>query len=589
MLRTHTCGELTAKQIGQKVTLCGWVHDRRDLGGLIFLTLRDRYGRTQIILDPEQCPHAHTIAEKVRAEFVLKVTGEVKKRAPGQEKPEQTTGEIEIAPEKLEILNQAKTPPFETDAEVRNEDLRLEYRYLDLRRERMQENLKLRHDLVLTIRNFFNQENFWDVETPIMVKGTPEGSREYLVPSRIHPGKFYVLPQSPQQLKQLLMLSGVDKYFQVARCFRDEDLRGDRQPEFTQFEIEMSFCEQDDVIDVIEKCFRELTEKHAAEKNWQKFLENNRFVKLTWQEAMERFGSDKPDLRFGLELKDLTKISRNCGFGVFEKSERVFGLCVPRAKGEFSRKQIEELEAVAKQNGAGGLAWYRIGEESGAVGKNASEEFRTELKKIFEAQDGDLILFGAGDFLHATEPLGAVRLKIGDALNLRNPDDWAYLWVTEFPMFEVKDDGTVQAQHHPFTAPHPDDREKLDSDPMSCRALAYDIVLNGVELGGGSIRIHDPKLQRKIFDIFGMSEEETQAKFGHLLKAFEYGCPPHGGCAMGLDRVVMLFADEPNIREVIAFPKNQVAADLMLGAPSEMPEKELSEQNISVKLSEKDE
>ncbi len=586
MLRTHTCGELTAKNIGENVTLCGWVHDRRDLGGLIFLTLRDRHGLTQIILDPGKCPEAHAIAEKVRAEFVLEIKGLVQARAAGQEKKDQATGEIEIIPTELNVLNKSQTPPFEIDADVKNEDLRLEYRYLDLRRERLQKNLKLRNDMTLTIRNFFDQEDFLDIETPIMVKGTPEGSREYLVPSRIHPGKFYVLPQSPQQLKQMLMVAGYDRYVQIARCFRDEDLRGDRQPEFTQVDYEMSFVEPEDVIDVTERLFIELTEKHAPQAEWKKFLNDGKFTRMTWKNAMEQYGSDKPDIRFGLELHDVTEVSRDCGFGVFEKSERVFALCVPKELGEFSRKKIEALEAVAKQNGAGGLAWYRIGQEGGAVAKNASYEFQTALVNEFNAKEGDLVLFGAGDFLTAVEPLGAVRLQLGDQLGLRKENEWAYLWVEDFPMFETKDDGTVAAQHHPFTAPHPDDADKLKSAPIECRALAYDIILNGVELGGGSIRIHDPELQHQIFDIFGMSEEETQSKFGHILKAFSYGCPPHGGCALGLDRMVMLFAGEPNIREVIAFPKNQMASDLMLGSPAAMPTKELDEQNIEVKISE---
>lgn len=586
MLRTHTCGELTAKNIGEKVTLCGWVHDRRDLGGLIFLTLRDRHGKTQIIIDPKKCSEAHEIAEKVRAEFVLEITGKVNARAAGQEKKDQKTGEIEIAPETLKVLNKAKTPPFEIDADVKNEDLRLEYRYLDLRRERLQRNLKLRHDMTLTIRNYFDQEDFIDVETPIMVKGTPEGSREYLVPSRVHPGKFYVLPQSPQQLKQLLMVAGYDRYVQIARCFRDEDLRGDRQPEFTQVDYEMSFVSPEDVIDVTERLFVELTEKHATDKDWKKFLVDGKFKQMTWAEAMNKYGSDKPDIRFGMELHDLTEIKANCGFGVFENCERVFGICVPKSLGEFSRKQIEELERVAKQNGARGLAWFRIGQDGGAVAKNTSSDFQDKLKAEFKAEDGDLILFGAGDFLSAVEPLGAVRLQLGDDLNLRKANEWAYLWVVDFPMFEKKEDGTIAASHHPFTAPHPEDAHKLEAAPMECRALAYDIVMNGVELGGGSIRIHDPELQHTIFDIFGMTEEETQAKFGHLLQAFECGCPPHGGCALGLDRMVMLFAGEPNIREVIAFPKNQMASDLMLGSPSALPTKELDEQNISVKMPE---
>ncbi len=585
MLRTHTCGELTAKNIGEEVILTGWMHRRRDLGGLIFFDLRDRYGLTQIIVDPK-VPKAHLVAEKIRAEFVLKVRGKVQARAEGQANKDMQTGEIEIFAESLEIINEAKTPPFEisSETEVKNEDLRLEYRYLDLRREQMQKNLLLRNDMTNTIRNYFHRENFIDVETPIMVKGTPEGSREYLVPSRLHPGKFYVLPQSPQQLKQLLMVGGLDKYFQIARCFRDEDLRGDRQPEFTQFEIEASFVEQDDVIDYIERCFYDLNENHAKNKDWKKFLVDGKFRRLTWLEAMTKYGSDKPDLRFGLELTDITEISRDSGFGVFDNSEKVFALKVSLkdAPEGFSRKKIDELEKVAKQNGARGLAWWRVGEETGAVGKNTTEKFREILTDKVGAEAGDMIFFGAGDFISATEPLGAVRSKLGDDLGLKNSRDFAYCWVVDFPLFEKKDDGTIASAHHPFTAVHPDDAEILKTDPMKCRALAYDIVLNGVELGGGSIRIHDPKLQKQIFEILGMNDEEISRKFGHLLKAFEYGCPPHGGCAMGLDRVVMLFADEPNIREVMAFPKNQMAVDLMLGAPSPMPEKELAEQNIQI-------
>lgn len=583
MLRTNTCGELSAKNIGEEVILSGWMHRRRDLGGLIFFDLRDRYGLTQVIVDPKMAD-VHKVAENIRAEFVLKIRGKVQSRAAGQANKDMKTGEIEVFAEFLEITNEAKTPPFEisSETEVKNEDLRLEYRYLDLRREQMQKNLVLRNDMTHTIRNYFHREKFVDIETPIMVKGTPEGSREYLVPSRLHPGKFYVLPQSPQQLKQLLMVGGLDKYFQIARCFRDEDLRGDRQPEFTQFEIEASFVEQDDVIDYIERCFVDLNENHAKNKEWKKFLVDGKFKQITWLEAMTKYGSDKPDLRFGLEMTDITEISRDSGFGVFDNSERVFALKVDKKLGEFSRKNIDELEGVAKQNGARGLAWWRAGEETGAVGKNTSAKFREILTKKVEANAGDIIFFGAGDFISATEPLGAVRSRLGDNLGLKNNDEFAYCWIVDFPLFEAKDDGTMASAHHPFTAVHPDDAEMLKNEPMKCRALAYDIVLNGVELGGGSIRIHDPRLQKQIFEILGMNEEEISRKFGHLLKAFEYGCPPHGGCAMGLDRVVMLFADEPNIREVMAFPKNQMAVDLMLGAPSPMPEKELSEQNIQI-------
>lgn len=586
MHRTHTCGELTAQNIGETTTLSGWVHGRRDLGGLIFVDLRDHYGLTQVVFNPEKNPEIHALAESIRPEWVIKISGKIVARIEGQANADMQTGEIEIEAESLEVLSKSDVPPFEIDAENVREELRMEYRYMDLRREKMQKNLRLRHDMVRTIRDYFSKENFLEIETPIMVKGTPEGSREYLVPSRLHAGEFYVLPQSPQQLKQLLMVGGVDKYFQIARCFRDEDLRGDRQPEFTQFEIEASFVEQEDIINYIEGSFHALAEKHATQKNWKKFLgKNEKFLRITWQEAMEKYGSDKPDLRFGLEFSDATEISRTCGFGVFENSERVFALKIPGNLGTFSRKDIDTLTEVAKTHGAGGLAWLRIGEESGAVAKNTTPEFQKALTDLVEGKEGDIVFFGAGDFLTAVEPLGAVRLAIGDRFELRNNDEFAFAWIVDFPLFEKKEDGAIQAAHHPFTMPHPEDMDKLESDPMSCRALAYDIVMNGVELGGGSIRIHDRELQHKMFEVLGMSEDEIQMKFGHILKAFSYGVPPHGGCAMGLDRVVMLFADEPNIREVMAFPKNNMGRDLMLGAPSTMPEKEVSEQNIQVKNS----
>jgi aspartyl-tRNA synthetase len=583
MLRTHTNGELRSSHIDEDVTVCGWVNNRRDHGGIIFIDLRDRYGLTQVVFDPKISAEAHKLAESVRNEWVLECKGKVRDRGEGLHNDNLETGAIEIAVSELKVLNKAKTPPFEIDKEIKNEDLRMEYRYLDLRREQMQKNLKLRHEMCLVIRNYFNEQDFLDVETPVMVKGTPEGSREYLVPSRIHPGKFYVLPQSPQQLKQLLMLGGIDKYFQIARCFRDEDLRGDRQPEFTQFELEMSFADQDDVMEVVEKCFYELNKKCVQGKDWEKNLENGKFPRMTWKDAMEKYGSDKPDIRFDMEFVPITEECKECGFGVFENSKYVTTLKLPKNVGELSRKDIDNLTDLAKQNGALGLAWYRVNEESGPVAKNGTPEFLATLKKKTNAEDGDLIFFGAGeDLVAASEPLGAVRSALGDKFNLKNPNEFAYLWVYDFPLFEQKDDGSIQAAHHPFTSPHHDDLQYLDSDPMRVRSYAYDIVLNGVELGGGSIRIHDPALQKKMFEVLGLTEEETQMKFGHILKAFEYGCPPHGGCAMGLDRVVMMFADEPNIREVIAFPKNQSAQDLMLGAPSVMPEKELREQNISV-------
>lgn len=583
MYRTHTAGELRISDDRKEVVLAGWTYHRRDHGGIIFIDLRDRYGITQLVFDPEYNPEAHKKAENVRSEWVLKVKGVVRPRGEGLENPHLSTGKIEVLVQDIEILNEAKTPPFELSLEkdVR-EDLRLEYRYLDLRREKMQKNMKLRNDMMQNIRNFFHSEDFLDIETPIMVKGTPEGSREYLVPSRLHPGSFYVLPQSPQQLKQLCMVGGIDKYYQIARCFRDEDLRGDRQPEFTQLDIEMSFVEQEDVVTVVENMLKELTQKCAPQKKWELYLENGRFQRMTWKQAMQKYGSDKPDIRFGMEFVDCSKEAKTSGFGIFEKSAYLFALKAEKQFGELTRKDIDTLTTLAQQHGAGGLAWLRVGEESGPVAKNSTPEFLSTVIEKTNAKNGDIIFFGAGEFVKAVEPLGAVRSDLGDRFGLKNPEEFAFTWVLDFPMFEQKDDGSIQASHHPFTHPHKEDFSLLESDPLQVRSYAYDIVLNGVELGGGSIRIHDPSMQSKMFQVLGLTEEETESKFGHLIKAFEYGCPPHGGCALGIDRLVMLWADEPTIREVIAFPKDQNARDLMLRSPSPLPEKELAEQNIKV-------
>jgi len=586
MLRTHTCGELTKKDVGKEVTLCGWVHRRRDHGGIIFVDLRDRYGLTQIVFDPAIASEDFHLAEKIRPEFVLQATGKVRLRLEGQANKSMATGEIEVEINALKVLNTSKTPPFEIDQEKEvGEELRLKYRYLDLRRERMKQNLILRAEMVQTIRDFFYHEGFIDIETPIMIKGTPEGSREYLVPSRLHAGQFYVLPQSPQQLKQLLMVGGIDKYFQIARCFRDEDQRGDRQPEFTQFELEMSFAEEDDILDVIERCFLQLTEKHAPDKKLvpAKAGISEKFPRLTYHEAMTTYGSDKPDMRFDLKLIDISKESENCGFGVFENAKHVFALPVPQKYGAFPRKQVDDLTDLARKHGAGGLAWIRIGEDSGPVAKHAKPEFLAAITKKTKAEKGDILLFGAGDFETTLTSLGAVRSELGNIFRLKNPEEFSYVWIYNFPLFEKNAEGEIGAVHHPFTRPLEEDRGFLKTDPLKARAHAYDIVLNGVELGGGSLRIHESDLQAEVFDILNISKKDAEKRFGHMLKAFEYGAPPHGGCAMGLDRVVMIFANEPNIREVIAFPKNQQAQDLMLGAPATMPEEQLKELNILIK------
>lgn len=583
MLRTHTCGELTGNNDAKPVTLCGWVHRRRDHGGLIFIDLRDKYGFTQIVIDPENA-NAFKVAETVRPEWVLKITGNVRKRLEGAERDDNPTGEIEVLVDEITVLNEAKTPPFEIDqpstgsgqGEV-NEELRLEYRYLDLRRERMQKNIAMRHEVMKIVRDYFYGQGFQEVETPILIKGTPEGSREYLVPSRLYNGNFYVLPQSPQQLKQLLMIAGFDKYFQIARCFRDEDQRGDRQPEFTQFELEMSFCEQEDVIQVMEGCFVELTKQLRPDKK----LQTEPFQRITYADAMHLYGSDKPDLRFDLQFVDVTDIAKDSGFKVFSAAPVVKAMRVPSGD-KLSRKDIDDFTDLAQRHGAKGLAWVRVDEDSGPVVKNSTPEFLQALNTTTGASKGDIIFFAAGDFPHALEPLGEVRKAAAAKLELIDESVWSYLWVVDFPMFEQGADGQVGAVHHPFTRPHPEDEELFATEPLKARATAYDLVLNGNEVGGGSMRIHEQALQKKVFDVLGITPEDAERRFGHMLKAFAYGAPPHGGIAMGLDRVVMLLADEPNIREVIAFPKDQKAKDLMLGAPSHMPDEQIEELGLKI-------
>ena len=583
MYRTHTCSELTAKHVGEKVTLSGWVHRRRDHGGIIFIDLRDRYGLTQVVFDPEFDKKALEVAEGVRSEYVLKVTGEVRKRIEGQANPNMETGEIEVYINEIEILNDAKTPPFEIDIEKNvNEELRLKYRYLDLRHERMQKNMVLRHKMIMAIRNFMDKEGFVDIETPILIKGTPEGSREYLVPSRLYPGKFFVLPQSPQQLKQMLMIAGFDKYFQIARCFRDEDQRGDRQPEFTQLDMEMSFVEEKDVTEINERLLMELSREFAPDKK----IMHTPFPVITWKEAMETYGSDKPDIRFDMKITDISEIVKDCEFGVFSNNVKGGGVVKAlKVEGvaDWPRSEIDKLEELAKIHGAKGLAYfvYKEGDIKSPIAKFLKED---EIKAITEktgAKTGDIVFFGADKFVTACEALGQVRLACGKKLGLIDNNVLAYLWVNDFPMFEKDEEtGGMAAVHHPFTRPGKED-ESL-TNPEEATAIAYDVVLNGSEIGGGSIRIHEHSLQQRIFEILKISPEDAEMRFGHMLEAFKYGAPPHGGIAWGLDRLVMLFADEPNIREVIAFPKDQKAKDLTLGAPSVMPEKDVKEANVKI-------
>jgi aspartyl-tRNA synthetase len=583
MYRTQHCNELTQKNIGEEVTLCGWVNRRRDHGGVIFIDLRDRYGLSQIVSDPVNFNEAHNLMDKARPEYVLQIKGVVRARPEGQTNENMDTGAIEVEVHELEILNEALTPPFEIDNDKDvSEDLRLKYRYLDLRRERLRGNIILRSRIIKYIRDFLDENEFLEIETPILIKGTPEGSREYLVPSRIYPGNFYVLPQSPQQLKQLLMISGFDKYFQVARCFRDEDQRGDRQPEFTQLDVEMSFVEEEDVMDVSEKLILELVKKFATKKK----IKEEPFPVLTYDEAMNKYGSDSPDLRFDLKIKDITEICKGCGFGVFKSVAKGGGVVKAlwvSGGAKFTRREIDEFEEKAKVFGAKGLAYivFEKGGMKSPIVKFFDKKELDEIVKITGAKDGDIVFFCADKFNVACESMGLVRTEVAKKMDLIDKDLFAFCWVKDFPMFEHDEEGDrFNAVHHPFTLPK--DPKEFDKDPKNALALAYDLVLNGTEIGGGSIRIHNGKVQKKVFEFLKVSEDDAERRFGHMLEAFSYGAPPHGGIAWGLDRLVMIFADEPNIREVIAFPKDQKAKDLMLGAPSEMPDEQIKELHIKL-------
>jgi aspartyl-tRNA synthetase len=588
--RSYYCGEVTELHIGEKVTLKGWVQKRRDLGGLIFIDLRDRTGIVQIVFNPEVSKEALAIAEKVRNEYVLDVHGTVVAREEGAVNKNLKTGRIEVQVESVTIINEAKNPPFvigdQTDVA---EEIRLKYRYLDLRRPVMFETLKLRHDVTKSIRHFLDNEGFIDVETPYLNRSTPEGARDYLVPSRVHPGEFYALPQSPQIFKQLLMVAGVDRYYQIARCFRDEDLRADRQPEFTQVDIEMSFMSQDDIISLIERMMQKVM------KEVKGMDVSIPFKRMSYNEAMSRYGSDKPDTRFDMELVDVSEVVQHSSFKVFTSTVanggQVKGLNVKGAANQYSRKDIDALTEFVARYGAKGLAWLKVEEEGlkGPIAKFFSEEEQQGLLQSFEAEVGDLLLFVADKKAVVADALGALRLKLGKDLGLIDENRFNFLWITDWPLLEYdEEDKRYYAAHHPFTMPVREDIELLDSDPGRVRAQAYDLVLNGYELGGGSLRIFERDVQEKMFQVLGFSEEEAKVQFGFLLEAFEYGTPPHGGIALGLDRLVMLLAGRSNLRDTIAFPKTASASCLMTDAPGKVSKEQLDELHLSIQVKEEE-
>lgn len=580
MLRTHTCGELRSSEIGQMVRLSGWLSRSRDLGGMTFIDLRDRYGLTQLVFNMEDDKNLCEKARRLGREFVISIEGFVRER---QSKNAQLpTGDIEIQVSTLTILNASKTPPFTIENDTDGgEDLRMRYRYLDLRRDIVRRNLQLRHKLATSVRNYLNKLEFIEVETPVLIKSTPEGARDFVVPSRMNPGEFYALPQSPQTFKQILMVAGFDRYYQIVKCFRDEDLRADRQPEFTQIDCELSFIEQEDILTIFEGMVTYLFKE-------TKGIELTQFPRMTYAEAMQRYGNDKPDIRFDMQLIDFTHMTRNSGFVVFDQAELVIGIAVPKAS-EYTRKQIDALTEWVKrpQIGAGGLIYIRY-QEDGTLKSSVDKFFNQEKLMAFaqaaHAEPGSLILILAGAESKTRKAASELRLEMGEQLGLRPRETFAPLWVVDFPLLEWDEDNQRwHAMHHPFTSPKPEDIELLKSNPGATRANAYDLVINGVEIGGGSIRIHDKSLQQEMFSLLGFTPEQAQAQFGFLMNAFEFGAPPHGGIALGFDRLCAMFGGVDSIRDFIAFPKNNSGRDMMIDAPSTIDDKQLDELSLSLK------
>ncbi len=578
--RTHSCGELTRKDLKKEIKLCGWVNSRRDHGGIIFIDLRDRYGFTQVVLDPKKIPEA----DKLRREWCIQISGSVRERPSGMENKKMITGEIEVEVKSLNILNESEVPPFEIDDRVEaNEELRLKYRYLDLRRPIMQEHLLIRHKAAHAAREYLSSQGFLEIETPILVKPTPEGARDYLVPSRVNPGKFYALPQSPQLYKQILMVSGFDRYFQLARCLRDEDLRADRQPEHTQIDIEMSFAEEEDIFTVVEG----LMESIFKVKNMKI---KTPFPRIPYKEAMEKYGSDKPDLRFNLEFIDVTKTVSNSDFEVFKSTINKGGIvkCLNAINcSKFSRNDIDALIELAKRYHAKGMAWAKVekGKLESSITKYLKEDIQKQLIKETKAKDGDLLLFVADQFKTACISLGQVRLAVAEKINIIPKDEYKFCWIVDFPLFAWnEEDKKWEPEHHPFCMPKKEHISLLDKDPGKVNATLYDLVLNGIELSSGSLRINKPEIQSKILSIIGIDKKEAERKFGFLIEAYKFGGPPHGGVGIGIDRIVAILCGVNDIREVIAFPKNKAAECPMDGSPSDIDQKQLKELNIKLDL-----